>query len=60
MPSRLLDHALPPQPTPRHLRQKQPRPWPVLAPQLQLQLAQQLARLLRRVREEARHADRAR
>ncbi len=60
MPSRLLDLALPPQPTPRHLRQKQPRPWPALPPPLQLQLAQQLARLLRRVREEARHADRAR
>jgi len=60
MPSRPLDHALSPPPTPRHPRQKQPRPWPALPPQARLQLAQQLARLLRRIREEERHADHAR
>jgi CRP-like cAMP-binding protein len=34
------------------------RPWPTLAPQVQTQLAQQLARLLRSIREhETCHAD---
>jgi hypothetical protein len=36
------------------------RPWPALLPQARLQLAQQMAHLLRRFREEARHAERAR
>lgn len=37
-----------------------PRPWTALPPHLQARLARQVARLLRRVREEARRADRAR
>ena len=52
-------HRLQPPPaTPGRL--PRPRLWPALAPQAQTRLAQQVAHLLRRVREEARHADRAR
>ena len=56
MPTRPRHHQLPA--TPR--RSLRLRPWPALLPQAQAQLAQQVAHLLRRVREEARHADRAR
>ena len=48
---------LPPPPTPR--RRTRPRPWPALPSRTQTQLAQQVARLLRRIREEACHADRS-
>jgi len=51
-------HRLQPPATPGRL--PRPRLWLALAPQAQTRLAQQVAHLLRRVREEARHADRAR
>ena len=51
-------HRLQPPATPGRL--PRPRLWPALAPQAQTRLAQQVAHLLRRVHEEARHADRAR
>ena len=56
MPSRLRK---PPPPPLILCHPPQPRPWPTLPAQSQQQLAQGLARLLRRLREEARHADRA-
>lgn len=47
-----VDHA--------HCRKKRPRPWPSMTLETQLQLAQQMARLLSRLRlEGARHADHA-
>ncbi|CAA9266640.1 MAG: hypothetical protein AVDCRST_MAG08-2936 [uncultured Acetobacteraceae bacterium] len=48
----------PPFPPPRRVRRA--RPWPALPAQARQQLARQVACLLRRVREEARRADRAR
>ena len=43
--------------TPRPIR---PRPWSTLPSSVQLQLAQQMARVCRRVRQEARRAERER
>ena len=46
---------------PVRARRPRPRPWPALAPQVQTQLAQQVARLVRRLRspKEAARADKA-
>ncbi len=46
---------------PLRARRPRPRPWPALAPQAQTQLAQQVARLVQRLRspEETAHADKA-
>ena len=46
---------------PLQARRPRLRPWPALAPQAQAQLAQQVARLVRRLRspKEAAHADNA-
>jgi hypothetical protein len=58
MPSRRRDPA-PPSPAPQR-QMRQPRPWPALPAPSQRQLAQAIARLLRRVYQEAQHADRTR
>jgi hypothetical protein len=58
MPSRRRSPALLPLPSPRQT--PRPRPWLALPAQTQQQLAQGIARLLLRVREEARHVDRTR
>ena len=58
MPTFANRFVVPSPPIPR--RVPRPRPWPTLPSRVQLQLAQQVAHLLRRVREEARHADRIR
>ena len=58
MPSR--PHGLAPPPLPPARQTQKPRPWPALPALMQRQLAQQVALLLQRVREEARHADRVR
>ena len=56
MPSRSRNPAPPVPPIARH--KPRSRPWPTLPAQSQRQLAQGIARLLRRVGEEARHAER--
>lgn len=48
---------LPLLPKPMPGQMPHPRLWPALPSQIQTELAQQVARLLRRVREEAHHAD---
>ena len=55
MPSRPRSPAQPIPPATRH--KPHPRPWATLPARSQKQLAQRIARLLRRVREEARHAE---
>ena len=53
MPTRLSHRQLPSV----SQRLPRPRPWPALPPQTRARLAQQVAHLLRRLREEGRHAE---